>query len=462
VTISDSDLEGRLRDLRYDMPLVPLDLAQRTRDRHRAQRRRRRMLGAVACVAAVVFVGVPLVASGLGEDHRSAPAAPSHAAPALDDGPSLYDIPTRGSLAHDDAWLEAVAAREWTVLDAAYEAAGAPAVPDPPLESRRVAFAGDVSSGRVALVLGTDGSNRLSHAWFTGPEGAAPDQMTQATTPSESGMDTVMALVDAPAPDAESLTVVVVARPGDTADIGFPIEVDRDGVIHRDRTAVSMDDNGIVVNEIFGRQIWLSPTTDVQVHRGSRAVVSMITERSARLGAESISMSLPADPRGLLDDVDRSVLRGLTGAHLADYGVTSEQVGTTLLAEGPLDASTDDRGQLIGATFPSGATIAWIETYSTERPGEGASLWELPGGPAGTALLDRVLAVRVLGGLMVSAPSGVSAQAVDARGTVLATIPLRQGGGAGPLVNAGGATRVRVLDAAGGVVVETPITEPDR
>jgi hypothetical protein len=462
VTISDTDLEARLRDLRYDLPPVPADLARRTRERHREQRRHQRMLAAAALVVAVLLVGVPLVASDLADDRRGAPAAPTHRTPNVTDVPSLFELPTRGSLADDESWLAAVAALDWTTLDSAYSAPGAPSVPNPPLASRRVAFAGDVYSGRVALVLGIDDGSLLGHAWFTGPEGATPEQMTQATTPAEGGLYDAIALVDAPTPDAESLTVVVVALPGDTADIGFPFDVDASGEVHRDRAAVSMDRDGVVVDEIVGRQLWLRPTTDVRVYRGPSAPVNMITERSARLGPESISMSFPADPRGLMDDADRSVLRGLTAGYLADFGVTAEQVGTTLLAAGPLDTSAGDRGQLIGATFPSGATIAWIETYSAGRPEAGATLWELPTAPAGTGLLDRVFAVRVLGGLMVSAPSGVTAQAVDAGGAVLATLPLQRGGGAGPLVNAGGATRVRILDAGGALVTEAPITEPLR
>jgi hypothetical protein len=458
VTISDSDLEARLRDLRYDLPLVPADLAQRTRDRHREQRRHQRMLAAAALVAAVVLVGVPLVSSDSGHDRRGAPAAPSHQAPAVTAVPSQYELPTRGSLADDDAWLDAVAAREWTVTDPAFSAPGAPAVPNPPPATRRVAFAGDVPSGRVALVLGIDGGSLLSHTWFTGPEGATPEQMTQATTPSEGGLYDAMALVDAPAPDSDSITVVVVALPGDTVEHGLAVEVDATGKVSRQWATVSVED-GVAVTEVTS---WLRQATEARVHRGSDAAVNMLTERSARLGPEPLPLSFPADPRGVMSDADRSVLRGLTAAHLADYGVTTEEVAATLLAAGPLDASNGDYGQLIGATFPSGATIAWIETYSSQRPERGSTLWELPTSPAGTALLDRVLAVRVLGGLMVSAPSGVSAQAIDPAGTVLATVPLHAGGGAGPLVDAGGATRVRVLDAAGGVVAEAPITEPDR
>jgi hypothetical protein len=268
--------------------------------------------------------------------------------------------------------------------------------------------------------------------------------------------------VDASAPDAGSLTAVVVALPGDTADIASPIVVDASGEVHRDRTALTMDDDGVLVEEVHGTRALLWPTVDVRVRRGSGTQLDMLTEWSARFGPLTLPEGLPADPRGLIGATDRAMLSTVTAPHLLDYGVTVDQVEAMLLAAGPLDTANGDYGDLVGATFPSGATLAWIVTSSPERPDDGVTLWELPTAPAGTALMDRVFAVRVLGGLIVSAPSGVSAQAVDPGGTVLATVPLRNGGGAGPLVNAGAATRVRILDAAGGIVAEAPITEPIR
>jgi hypothetical protein len=284
--------------------------------------------------------------------------------------------------------------------------------------------------------------------------------MTQATTPSEGSTDTVMTLLDAPTADSESVTVVVVARPGDSVEHGLPAVVDAAGELSREWARVTVDD-GVAVTEVGGPRLMMSPATDVRVSAGSGRRLDVTSERSARLGPEWIPQSFPADPRALMSESDKTRLRSLTGDYLAGYGVASSQVDATLLATGPLGGSPADYGELVGATFPSGATAAWIVTSSSQRP-EAASLWELPFAPAGTALLDRVLAVRVLGGLMVSAPSGVSAEAVDAGGTVLATVPLRAGAGAGPLVNAGGATRVRILDATGGVVAEAPITEPNR
>src|SRR5688500_9275163 len=68
VTISDHDLQGRLRDLRLQADLVPSpahDLAERTRQSYRAQRRRRAVVAVTGLVVAMVLVGVPVGTSVL-------------------------------------------------------------------------------------------------------------------------------------------------------------------------------------------------------------------------------------------------------------------------------------------------------------------------------------------------------------------------------------------------------------
>ncbi len=156
----------------------------------------------------------------------------------------------------------------------------------------------------------------------------------------------------------------------------------------------------------------------------------------------------PADPR----DQDRNRepspwLATNTGQLLRAYGLTEEQARPTLLAAGPLGPRRV--GELVGITFPSGATGLWLTTYGSDNPDTGDNSVtgiQLPFGPAGTDLLDRVVAVRTDGGLVVSAPSGVRADVLDAAGSVVDTVPLREGGGTGPLTDSTG-TSVRILDA---------------
>ena len=110
MTLSDTDLEARLRrDLRSAgdaAPPAPRDLAEATRRRHRTLRRREIGWGAVAVAAVLVLVGVPVVASSVTPADRGQAAGPST------DAQGLADVPTRGSLADDDEWLDGV--RPWT------------------------------------------------------------------------------------------------------------------------------------------------------------------------------------------------------------------------------------------------------------------------------------------------------------------------------------------------------------
>ena len=168
MTLSDLDLETRLRAQRTraeETPPAPSDLVQRVRERAREQRRRRLALAAAGVAAALVFVGLPTLASGLvGEGSRGEAAAPS--SPSRARVPSNFDYSTRGSLAGDADWVEGVRALSWRPEDWPET----PRKADPELENRKVAFAGDVPGGRVALVLGRLGDGSLAQAWYTGPK----------------------------------------------------------------------------------------------------------------------------------------------------------------------------------------------------------------------------------------------------------------------------------------------------
>src|SRR5215212_5808012 len=114
MTLSEADVEARLRDVRTRadaVPPPPPDLAETVRARYGAERGRRLRL-AGACVAlGLLFVAVaPRLGPGPGQDERGAVAP----APAETTGePALLDVPTRGSLARASGWLADVAALDW-------------------------------------------------------------------------------------------------------------------------------------------------------------------------------------------------------------------------------------------------------------------------------------------------------------------------------------------------------------
>jgi hypothetical protein len=457
VTISDLELETRLRDLRAradDIPPAPADLARTTRERYRAERRRRIALSAAGLVAALVFVGLPVAVSGLADGPaRGETARPSRSAPAV--SPELYDLAPRGSLADDQEWLDGVRALSWVPAEPVDPNALPPGVllPDPAAASRRVAFAGDVPSGRIALVLGMDG-NSLAHAWFVGDRGADPDEMVLATLPSLSSTGQALTLIDAPSPESDVLTLVVVALPGDTATRAVVPVVFASGEVSEERVPIPMDD-GIGVAEIEAPWPWI---LDLWIDRAG-AFIGSIGDRTDRAAPPDMHLwpeIPPADPRGLVDRTQRDMAEMTIGTQLSRYGLTAEQARPTLLAAGPLGTYVGTYGELYGFTFPSGAIGGWVVSYTPGRVDASSQQLDLRPMPAGAPLLDRVIAVQVSAGLLVSAPGGVTAEALDRSGAVLTSVPLERGAGSGPL-NDPGAVTVRIRDAAGTVVAEAPI-----
>jgi hypothetical protein len=454
--ISDTQLEFALRDLRGradHLAPPPADLAQRTRQRYRAQRRSRAALAAGALATLVVVVGVPVAASTyLGDPDRT--AAPSDG-PAADVVPTLAELSTRGSLAGDPAWLDAVEQLPW---------ASAPA-DEPPVTGRIVAFAGDVPGARVALVLDTTGAP--VHAWFVGPVGASPGQMTLAAQPTETIELAPIALMDAPQPASDSRTLVVVAWPGDDVSLVTGRSVDAAGEASEKRRPVPVTD-GIGAIATDGPptwpvevQLWVKRNTGVP---GSYNPTLTVSDRSTAAYRPAVAM---ADPRGLLDSVRADDVQATVTALAGYYGLPAADLRPTLLAAGPPAAGSPSSTVLVGITFPSGATAAAELILWPDDDGSGLSsqvaLTETA--PAGTALLDRVFVVpaSVPGGLMltISGPESATRAVVQGRdGALLVTVPLLEGAGTGAVpANPDGAT-VRFLDAAGALVATAPITGP--
>ncbi len=173
----------------------------------RRQRRHRLALAGGAVAVALLAGAVPALLPDAGP--AAGRAATGGAGQAQDAGPGLYDLPTRGSLAGDDGFVTGVAALAWS---APLGLEGA--VLSPPAATRRVLFAGDLPGGRRwALVMGED-QGQLVSAWFGGPAGAPPGELTLLAPPQRGGQDQPTALLDTTGP---APVLVVVSRPGDTA-----------------------------------------------------------------------------------------------------------------------------------------------------------------------------------------------------------------------------------------------------
>ncbi len=201
-----------------------------------ARQQDRRRAGVAAGVLAAVVVGV--AAPGLVPDAAPVPE-PTATGQAAPPAVSPADLPTRGSLAGDEAFLAGVAALDWSPTPGRGSEG-------PPRADRHVVFAGDLPGGRRwALVVASDGG-QLLHTWFGGPAGAAPGELTLLTAPERTGRVTTFALLDT---TGAPPLLVVVTRPGDGARYSPGSVRLGDGTLGRAWTELSETD-GVLVAEV--------------------------------------------------------------------------------------------------------------------------------------------------------------------------------------------------------------------
>lgn len=404
------------------------------------------VLGA-ALALVLVFAGVRLTAS------PTLPAPAPAPGPEQTD-PSLFDLPTRGSLAADAAWVDGVRR----------------VVPPTDLPgARTVAYAGEAFGERVALVLGRV-DRRVEGAWLVGPPGAAPQDMRPATAPLVVAPYGPVSLWDVPDPRASGL-LVVVALPGDAVDVLARRSVTAEGVEGQVRARLPAP-GGVTAVPVS------VPVAESDRSWGARVVVGrdeiqtsgtdVLSDRARAIAAAPVD---PADPRGLRGQVDEPLLQLLLHELMGTYGLPAGQLSPVLLATAAV-GTAGDRAVLVGATLPSGATVAALGVVGTGGGDPVARTVRTAPAPAGDAVGDRILAVPAgwavsrlplplaadppPGWLVVSGPAaGARADVLDTSGTVVAVLPLSGGVGTGPVD--GQAAAVRVLDAAGNVLGEAPV-----
>ncbi|MCZ2811052.1 hypothetical protein O2W15_06350 [Modestobacter sp. VKM Ac-2979] len=444
------DVETQLRSHLAARPALraPDDLAERTRVRHRRQRRQQAAVVGIGLAVVLVFGSVPVLRGLLPEVGSSDTAAPSRGVTTQ----SLYDVPVRGPLADDEPWLQAVAALPWRVE---------PFDPDAPspTATHRVAWAGDAAGTRIALVL-TEVGGRLSGVWFTGPAGAEPGEMTQATGVQHLVRNQPLAFVDVPE-RASSGVLVVVGLPGDTVEYVDGTTVSAAGEELVDRRPLPGQD-GVAAGEISGSR-GLANSVRAIVSRNGRELSSMSYVASDRASAIARApVEGLTDPRGLRARVSEQAVQQVLHMAVSTYGTGLDGATATLLAAGP----TDGPGEVVlaGFTFRSGATV--LVSGSTQRATNGSttsSMSTLDPQPAGTPLTDQLLAVPLDGELALSGPrDAVRAEVLDTDGTPLTTLSLVDGTGVGSAGDGPAAATVRFLAADDTVLAETPVSETGR
>lgn len=437
------DVETELRShlATRPTPRAPGDLAARTRLRHRRQRRQQAAVVGVGLAVALVFGSVPVLRGLLPETGTTQDAAaPSRGVSTQ----SLYDLPPRGALAGDDAWLQAVAALPWRAGE--FD----PDTP-PPVDSHRVAWAGDEAGLRIAFVLGqVDG--RLSGTWFTGPAGAGPAEMAQATGVQRLVRNQPLAFVDT-ADGGASGVLVVVGLPGDTVEYVAGTTVTAAGAEQVDRGPLPGED-GVAAGAVSDPR-----SVRAVVSRNGQELDSMsyVTSDRAAASAQTPLEEL-ADPRGLGSRVSAQAVQQVLQLLVTTYGSGLDGATPVLLAAGPTGS-----GEMVlaGVTFRSGATVLAVGT--TRREADGSTTGSISTAdpqPAGSPLTDQLLAVRLGGDVAVQGPEATTvAEVRDDDATPLATLPLTAGSGVGSPGE--GSATVR-FSGADGTLAEVVVSELGR
>jgi hypothetical protein len=427
--------------------------------------RRRRWLLLAAAGGIAVAVVIPLARTG-GEP--TAPSAPTtdatwQAVPSAD----VFAGPARGSLAGDTAFLDAVLRLAWT--DPEGQMRG---LPDPPLDTRRVAYASDVPGGRWVLVVGSNtglppaaggvaggpAAGDLAAAWFTGPVGSPAADLALSNYPYGISPSLPMALWD---PAAGQL--VVVAAPGDVVEVSERPRIDAEGVASRSYLPVDTDD-GVAVLRLPPAQVPFGGAVSYRVLRDGALVVRSWPEQVVRPDPPSAPPPPVVYPRGTPSAPAQEAAAGAVSDVLAVTGLRESEVRAVALWGGEV-AGVPGSGALVLVELPSGAVVVTARWQLTVPDGP---VWADCGQaiePAGPAPERRLYAGRceifdptgsspVQNLLFVVAPRDVAAVRVyGADDVFLAELPTADGVLAAPLprgtmtvegVTSGGVGRGRV------------------
>jgi hypothetical protein len=436
-----ADLRHELRLLVEGVARPPFDAvaAADSVSREAAARRRRRWLtgtAAAAALALAVVLGLP----GDGPPAGERPADVAAGAPA--EAARVHDLPTRGSLADDSAFLDGLLALPWeneTIMGVAdLEVAAA--------DSRRVVFAGEVPGRRWALVVGTpssrpsrngpETSGGLVAAWFTGPPGAAPDQMTMSSFPRGISPDLPVSLLD-----PRTGTLVLVAAPGDVVEVSTGSVIAADGYRSRPYEAAETTE-GIATTRLDLGDAALPWAVSYRVVRGDRIVMTSAPEGVVSPSAEPELPSFDISyPRGLPDPGAAEAAQTAAVGVMAPLGLSPEEADIVAHWTGPLPGSA--RGSLVvmTVTVPSGAVVATALWQAVTMDGLGSYAADcgLEIRPAGVPTDQRVLAAgcdiheessgavveEVL--VVVAPPSVTRLRAYDGSGRFLADLPIGDG-----------------------------------
>lgn len=476
------DLRARLHQLADTADAPRADLADTVLHRRRVVRGRR--LGAAGAALAVVLV-VAVVPFLVGSAERGGEAATT----------------TRGSLAGDTGFVDGMLRVPWTYQQWVTSSGGTTL--DPQLQpdvgwtsqttdlaaayapdQRTVVFAGDVPGARWAFVV-LAGELGDTGAWFSGPPGAAPEEMTISGTPQTVGPDEPVAHLDLANPERP---LVVLTRPGDDVALSERAVLEADATVTRTYAPLPDDDaDGVLVTALTSSTQFGDPAS-VRIDRdGETAWRSSPSEAGVPAGIDrddprgwgvGIEGRYPATVDPGYDYLDAALATALSpfGLSLADLPArnASELVQLFQGSARGTDTISEPLVTVYGVELPSGARVlvgGWTAAVGDTtpeglQPDQGVSFLGVR--PADADVATDVVALEMpvsdRGGttdtLVVVGPVTASlARVFDTDGQVLTEVALQSGTTSMPTPR--GASSVQVLRADGSTAGTSPVLTDD-
>jgi DNA-directed RNA polymerase specialized sigma24 family protein len=352
-----------------------------------ARRRRRWLAAATAASLAAVLA----VTAGNGQE----------TGPALDPAPQqaavdVGSLPPRGSLARDAAFLDGLLRQPW-----AAPTGEIPVDVTPAPGTTRVLFAGDVPGGRWALVtararFADDRPDSLDRddalmAWFTGPAGAAPEDMRLSTYPYPLQPGSTPALMD-----PRSGALVVVGAPGDVVEVSARAEVAADGSSSRTWTDAGTTD-GVAVTRLPGMDLPWTWSVAYRVHRDGAEIISAppdgVTSERAKDSAPALPPLGVRYPGGTPSAEGRQAAEWAAFTAAATLGISPADATITARLVAPAPAPAEGAVALVTVALPSGALLVsaqWAAALPDGQPGGADCGMDVR--PAGPPAEERVLA----------------------------------------------------------------------
>jgi hypothetical protein len=326
-------------------------------------------------------------------------------------------------------------------------------VPEPPLDTRHVVWAGGVSAERWVLVAGAapdqplppdeDGDGRrdldrldsVAIAWFTGPPEAAPEEMTLLSVPRVEDADQPTAVTDSTG------RLVIVAAPGDQIEFSFILDMTPDGTPVR-HYEPARDVDGVFVPTPFPLASLDRSHRYRVIRDGERidGIVDVYPDPGHRLPDIELTYLRPAPPpapgdRAVLTAVDDLFGRtGISAPFPPSYNVLwAGDVATLDGATARLSVLAVEYPVENGPYYVTGAVGFDAGGGRIEMTSCGSELR-----PRATPLEQSVFVVHCgrsgsagdapMESIVVVAPPGSAvARALDAEGRVLAEYPLTDG-----------------------------------